>query len=88
MMAVVAILIGLTTGVISGLATLLLPIGLFGFLQYYRQGHVDLRVAALLAGRFRSGRVRRGTMGAGDFRPRVAPCVRGHARRGRDAHVV
>jgi hypothetical protein len=66
MMAVVAILIGLTTGVISGLiglggggfivpalvyvfktsqheaqgrslATLLLPIGLFGFLEYYRQ---------------------------------------------------
>jgi uncharacterized protein len=93
MMAVVAILIGLTTGVISGLiglgggvfivpalvyvfkmsqheaqgtslATLLLPIGLFGFLEYYRQGHVDLRVAALLAvgfavGVFAGGRWRR-----------------------------
>jgi len=84
MMAVVAILIGLTTGVISGLiglgggvfivpalvyvfkmsqheaqgtslATLLLPIGLFGFLEYYRQGRVDLRVAALLAVGFAVG---------------------------------
>ena len=77
-MTVVAIVIGLATGVVSGLiglgggvflvpalvyvfkmsqheaqgtslATLLLPIGFFGFLEYYRQGHVDLRVAALLA---------------------------------------
>lgn len=84
MMTVVAILIGLTTGVISGLiglgggvfivpalvyvfkmsqhkaqgtslASLLLPIGLFGFLEYYRQGHVDLRVAALLAFGFAVG---------------------------------
>jgi uncharacterized protein len=84
MMAIVAILIGLTTGVISGLiglgggvfivpalvyvfkmsqheaqgtslATLLLPIGLFGFLEYYREGHVDLRVAALLAVGFAVG---------------------------------
>jgi uncharacterized protein len=84
MMAVVAILIGLTTGVISGLiglgggvfivpalayvfkmsqhkaqgtslATLLLPIGLFGFLEYYRQGQVDLRVAALLGFGFAVG---------------------------------
>jgi uncharacterized membrane protein YfcA len=84
MMTVVAILIGLATGVISGLiglgggvfivpalvyvfkmsqheaqgtslATLLLPIGLFGFLEYYRQGNVDLRVAALLAVGFAVG---------------------------------
>jgi len=83
-MAVVAVLIGLATGVISGLiglgggvfivpalvyvfkmsqheaqgtslATLLLPIGLFGFLEYYRQGHVDLRIAALLAAGFAVG---------------------------------
>jgi uncharacterized membrane protein YfcA len=25
----------------TSLATLLLPIGFFGFLEYYRQGHVD-----------------------------------------------
>ena len=77
-MVIAAILIGLVTGVVSGLiglgggifivpalvyvfkmsqheaqgtslATLLLPIGLFGFLEYYRNGHVDLRVAAWLA---------------------------------------
>ena len=77
-MAVLAILIGLVTGVVSGLiglgggllivpalvyvfrmsqheaqgtslATLLLPIGLFGFLEYYRRGQVDLRIAMLLA---------------------------------------
>jgi len=34
---------------------LLLPIGLFGFLEYYRQGHVDVRVAALLAVGFAVG---------------------------------
>ena len=84
MMTVVAILIGLATGVVSGLiglgggvlivpalvyvlkmsqhqaqgtslATLLLPIGFFGFLAYYRQGNVDLRVAALLAVGFAIG---------------------------------
>ena len=77
-MTILAILIGLATGVLSGLiglgggvfivpalvylfkmsqhqaqgtslATLLLPIGLLGFLEYYRQGHVDLRIAALIA---------------------------------------
>ncbi len=31
------------------LATLLLPIGLLGFLEYYRRGEVDLRIAMLLA---------------------------------------
>ncbi len=29
----------------TSLATLLLPIGVFAFLQYYRAGHVNLRVA-------------------------------------------
>ena len=28
----------------TSLATLLLPMGLFGFLEYYRQAHVDLRI--------------------------------------------
>jgi uncharacterized membrane protein YfcA len=77
-MSAIAVIIGVATGILSGLiglgggifivpalvfvfnmsqhqaqgtslATLLLPIGLFGFLEYYRHGHVDLRVAALLA---------------------------------------
>lgn len=83
-MIIVAILIGLMTGVMSGLiglgggifivpalvyvfkmsqheaqgtslATLLLPIGLFGFLEYYRRGHVDLQLAAWLAVGFAIG---------------------------------
>ena len=33
----------------TSLATLLLPIGLFGFWEYYRHGQVDLRIAVLLA---------------------------------------
>ena len=77
-MAILAVAIGIITGVVSSLiglgggisdraglglriqmsqheaqgtslATLLLPIGLLGFWEYYRQGRVDLRVAALLA---------------------------------------
>ena len=78
MMAVVAILIGLSLIGLGGgvfivpalvyvfkmsqqeaqgtsLATLLLPNGLFGFLEYYRQGHVHVRVAALLAAGFAVG---------------------------------
>lgn len=39
----------------TSLATLLLPIGLFAFLQYYRAGHVNLRVAAVLAAGFAVG---------------------------------
>jgi uncharacterized membrane protein YfcA len=39
----------------TSLATLLLPIGLFGFMEYYRQGHVDLRIAAFLAAGFTVG---------------------------------
>jgi hypothetical protein len=37
------------------LATLLLPIGVFGFLEYYRQRHIDLRVVAFLAVGFAVG---------------------------------
>jgi uncharacterized membrane protein YfcA len=77
-MAIFAILIGIMTGVVSGLiglgggifivptlvylfkmsqrqaqgtslATLLLPIGLFGFWEYYCHGQVDLRIAVFLA---------------------------------------
>src|SRR5580692_2352344 len=77
-MAILAVLIGITAGALSGLiglgggvllvpalvylfrmsqheaqgtslATLLLPIGLFGFWEYYRRGQVDGRIAALLA---------------------------------------
>lgn len=77
-MTILAIAIGILTGLLSGLiglgggillvpalvyvfkmsqheaqgtslATLLLPIGLFGFWEYYRHRQVDLRVAALLA---------------------------------------
>jgi uncharacterized membrane protein YfcA len=33
----------------TSLATLLLPIGIFAFLQYYRAGHVNLRIAAAIA---------------------------------------
>lgn len=39
----------------TSLATLLLPIGLFAFLQYYRAGHVDLRVAAAIGVGFAIG---------------------------------
>jgi uncharacterized membrane protein YfcA len=39
----------------TSLATLLLPIGLLGFLQYYRNGHVDIRVAAWVAFGFAVG---------------------------------
>ena len=83
-MVIVAIVIGLGAGILSGLiglgggifivpalvyafkmsqheaqgtslATLLLPIGLFGFLEYYRNGHVDLRIAAWVAFGFAVG---------------------------------
>ena len=33
----------------TSLATLLLPIGLFAFWEYYRAGHVDLRLAGMIA---------------------------------------
>jgi uncharacterized membrane protein YfcA len=33
----------------TSLGALLLPVGLLAFLEYYRSGHADIRVAALLA---------------------------------------
>lgn len=39
----------------TSLATLLMPIGAFGFWQYYRAGHVDLWLATLLAFGFAVG---------------------------------
>lgn len=33
----------------TSLATLLLPIGIFAFLPYYRAGHVDVKLAILMA---------------------------------------
>ena len=34
---------------------LLLPVGIFGVLQYYKQGHVDLKVVAIIAVGFLAG---------------------------------
>jgi len=39
----------------TSLATLLLPIGLLGFWEYYRHGQVDLRIATWLALGFVAG---------------------------------
>ena len=39
----------------TSLATLLLPIGVFAFLQYYRAGNVNLRIAAAIAFGFAIG---------------------------------
>lgn len=36
----------------TSLAILLPPLGLLAFLQYYRSGHVDVRIAVLVAGGF------------------------------------
>lgn len=36
----------------TSLATLLLPIGIFAFWEYYKAGHVDLRLAMLIAAGF------------------------------------
>ena len=33
----------------TSLGALLLPVGLFGALEYYRAGHVDIRAAAIVA---------------------------------------
>jgi uncharacterized protein len=45
------VLLGMTAKQAAGtsLAALLLPVGIFGALEYWRAGHVDVRVAALLA---------------------------------------
>jgi hypothetical protein len=39
----------------TSLGALLAPVGLFAFLEYYRKGNADLRVAALLAAGFLIG---------------------------------
>ena len=39
----------------TSLGLLLLPVGIFGVLQYYKQGQVDLRVVAILAIGFLAG---------------------------------
>ncbi len=39
----------------TSLATLLLPIGIFAFWPYYKAGHVDLRLAVLIAVGFAAG---------------------------------
>jgi len=39
----------------TSLAILLLPIGIFAVLQYYRQGHIDFKVVAILSAGFLAG---------------------------------
>jgi uncharacterized membrane protein YfcA len=39
----------------TSLGLLLLPVGIFGVLQYYKQGQVDLRVVAIIAVGFLAG---------------------------------
>lgn len=39
----------------TSVTTLLLPIGIFAFTTYYKAGHVDLKVAALVAIGFSAG---------------------------------
>ena len=39
----------------TSLAVLLPPVGIFAFLQYYRAGHVDLKIAMWLAAGFMLG---------------------------------
>lgn len=39
----------------TSIGALLLPVGLFAFVEYYRKGNADLRVAALLAAGFLVG---------------------------------
>jgi hypothetical protein len=39
----------------TSLGALLLPVGLFAFIEYYRKGNADIRVAALLAAGFLVG---------------------------------
>ena len=49
----------------TSLGALLLPVGLFAFLEYYRKGNADLRVALLLAVGFAVG----GYFGAAGAQP-------------------
>jgi len=46
----------------TSLAVLLPPLGLLAFLQYYRNGHVDVRLAALIAVGFLFGGYLGGTL--------------------------
>jgi uncharacterized membrane protein YfcA len=39
----------------TSIGALLLPVGLFAFIEYYRKGNADIRVAALLAAGFLVG---------------------------------
>jgi hypothetical protein len=39
----------------TSLGALLLPVGIFAFLEYYRKGNADVRVAAILAAGFLVG---------------------------------
>lgn len=39
----------------TSIGALLLPVGLFAFIEYYREGNADIRVAALLAAGFLAG---------------------------------
>jgi uncharacterized protein len=39
----------------TSLGALLAPVGIFAFLEYYRKGNADLRIALLLAGGFLIG---------------------------------
>ena len=39
----------------TSVATLLLPIGIFAFLQYYKAGHVDIKLALLISAGFAVG---------------------------------
>ncbi len=39
----------------TSLAMIMLPVGIFGVLQYYKQGHVDFRIVGILAIGFLAG---------------------------------
>jgi uncharacterized protein len=39
----------------TSLAMIMLPVGIFGVLQYYKQGHVDFKIVGLLAIGFLAG---------------------------------
>ena len=39
----------------TSLGLIMLPVGIFGVLQYYKQGHVDFRVVGILAAGFLAG---------------------------------
>jgi uncharacterized protein len=39
----------------TSLGLIMLPVGIFGVLQYYKQGHVDFKVVAILAAGFLAG---------------------------------